>query len=385
MEMINRELSGILGNQVKTGDKVLVLHGARRVGKTTLITRLLKDATGRVEILNGDFEEDRVLLTPVRSDLRRLLGGVDYLFIDEAQNVPQIGRVLKLINDHFPRVRVVATGSSSFEISKRTGEPLTGRQRVHVLYPLSIQELNPNVRDLRTVLEHGLVYGFYPETYLTDSAEEKEGLLKQMTNDYLLKDILQLTTVHRDRLYDILRLVAFQIGSELSFNEIARTVHLDVKTVSRYLSLLEECYVLFRLRGFSRNLRKEIGKFHKFYFHDLGVRNALIRNFNPINLRNDHGSLWKNLLISEKIKNDSYSGRLADLYFWRTYDQQEIDLVEERGGRIAAYEFKWNVRSRRKIPEAWRKAYPDSDFHTVTPRDVQDFLGLRRGTGEALS
>lgn len=357
--------------------KVVCLFGPRQVGKTTLLREIFGELLGMGEFLNADFADDRALLIPDRASLQRLAGHLDYLFIDEAQTVPEIGRVLKLLHDEFPRLRIVASGSASFDLRKKTGEPLTGRQIVFDLFPLSLAELNPGATNLRQWLEHGMVFGGYPEIVTTASPEAKRDALRQLASDYLLKDLFAQVDLNRDRLYDLLRLVAFQIGSEVSLNELAKSARMDVKTVDRYLGLLEEAFVIVRLEGFSRNLRKEVSKSRKIYFTDLGIRNAIIDAFNPTALRDDLGNLWENYLVIERRKFLSYSGTRVRHWFWRTYDQQEIDLVEESadGSRLSAFEFKWSPsKGRNRVPRLFLETYKNATDEVITVENVKQFL-----------
>ena len=325
-------------------------------------------------MLNADFLDDRSLLTPERAALERIGSHLDYLFIDEAQNLPQAGLVLKLFHDHFPKLRVVATGSAAFDLRRQTGEPLTGRQVALELLPVSIIERSPSISQFNTCLEHGMVFGGYPEVVTTDDPNDKQTLLRQLASDYLLKDIFAQVDINRDRLLNLLRLLAFQIGSEASLNEISRSLKMDVKTVDRYICLLEDAFVVFRLGGFSRNLRKEISKSRKVYFVDLGIRNALVNAFNPLNLRNDVGQLWENLLLIERRKRWIYQGVPYNSWFWRTYDQQEIDYIEEQDNQLSAFEFKWNPEKKTKMPKLFSNTYPNADMEVITPLNAQQFL-----------
>jgi predicted AAA+ superfamily ATPase len=351
------------------------LFGPRQVGKTTLLRDVFAELPGKKEFLNADFTDDRALLVPERAALQRLAGHLDHLFIDEAQNIPEVGRVLKLAHDTFPALRVVASGSAAFDLRQRTGEPLTGRQVVLELFPVSLAELEPGATALSSWVEHGMIHGGYPEVVETPAPGDKQNLLRQLVADYLLKDIFAGVDVNRDRLHDLLRLLAFQIGSEVSLNELAAAVRVDVKTVDRYLGLLESAYVIRRLGGFSRNLRKEVAKSRKVYFLDLGIRNALIGAFQPPPLRDDLGKLWENYLIIERWKRLSYAGEAFNAWFWRTYDRQEIDYVEERGSTLAAFEFKWNPAAKRRLPRVFLQTYPHAQTGVVTPENVRDFVG----------
>ncbi len=357
--------------------KVVCLFGPRQVGKTTLLREIFGELPGTGEFLNADFADDRSLLVPDRASLQRLAGHLDHLFIDEAQTVPEIGRVLKLLHDEFPRLRIVASGSASFDLRKKTGEPLTGRQVVFDLFPLSLAELNPGATTLRQWLEHGMIFGGYPEIVTTASPDAKRDALRQLASDYLLKDLFAQVDLIQDKLHDLLRLVAFQIGSEVSLNELAKSTRMDVKTVDRYLSLLEEAFVIVRLEGFSRNLRKEVSKSRKVYFTDLGIRNALIDAFKPTALRDDLGKLWENYLVIERRKLLSYASVHAAHWFWRTYDQQEIDLVEESadGARLSAFEFKWSPsQGKTRVPKLFLETYKHATSKVITAENVRDFL-----------
>lgn len=369
---MRKRLQELLSQETKR--KVLCVFGPRQAGKTTLIQNVFEGLEGRKEMLNADFLDDRSLLVPERAALERIASHLDYLFIDEAQNLSQAGLVLKLLHDNFPTLRVVASGSAAFDLRRQTGEPLTGRQISLELLPVSITERSPSVNQFSTFLEHGMVYGGYPEVVTTKDPNEKQTLLRQLASDYLLKDIFAQVDINRDRLLNLLRLLAFQIGSEASLNEISRTLKMDVKTVDRYICLLEDAYVVFRLGGFSRNLRKEISKSRKVYFIDLGIRNALINAFNPLNLRNDVGQLWENLLLIERRKKWIYQGVHYNSWFWRTYDQQEIDYIEERDDKLTAIEFKWNSERKTRIPKLFRTTYPEADSVVITPQNAYQFL-----------
>jgi predicted AAA+ superfamily ATPase len=355
--------------------KVVCLFGPRQVGKTTLLREVFKELPGEKEFLNADFADDRALLVPERAAQQRLAGHLDHLFIDEAQNIPEVGRVLKLLHDSFRTLRVVASGSAAFDLRQRTGEPLTGRQVVFELFPISLAEMQPGAATLSSSVEHGMIHGGYPEVVETRAPEDKQNLLRQLVADYLLKDIFAGVDVNRDRLHDLLRLLAFQIGSEVSLNELAAAVRVDVKTADRYLGLLESAYVIRRLGGFSRNLRKEVAKTRKIYFLDLGIRNALIGAFQPPPLRDDLGKLWENYLVIERRKRLSYAGEPFNAWFWRTYDRQEIDYIEERDSRLAAFEFKWNPARKTRLPKVFLQSYPHAQTAAVTPENVRDFVG----------
>jgi len=353
--------------------KVVVLQGPRQVGKTTVIARVAEGLEGRVEVLNGDFVDDQALLVPERAALARLVGGLDYLFIDEAQNVPHVGRVLKLLHDHHPKVRVLATGSSSFDLGEQVGEPLTGRRRTFLMHPVSYAELEPRPSNASAAIEHGLLFGGYPEVLTIDSRESKIAHLRALVADYLLKDVLHLVGTSRARFVDLLRLLALQLGSEASLSELGQSSKLDAKTVARYLDILEECYVIVQLQGFSRNLRKEIRKSRKIYFVDLGVRNAILQSFGAPDLRVDLGGLFENYLIVERMKRNAQAGIDTRYHFWRTYDRQEIDLIEENVTGLHAFEFKLS-KGRSSLPKLWKETYPNSTAQVITKQAIGEFL-----------
>jgi len=310
-------------------------------------------------------------------DLSKFIGDNKLLVIDEAQRIPNIGLNLKIIVDNIPGIHVVATGSSSFELTGQTGEPLTGRKKTLILYPVSMLELKKNTSsfDLKRFLPERLVFGSYPQIITSKFQEEKSAILNELINSYLLKDILELEKVKGSKiLLDLLRMIAFQVGSEVSLTELGREIGIDTKTVARYLDLFEKSFILYNLRGFSRNLRSEINRKSKYYFYDNGVRNAVISNFNPVEKRNDTGALWENFMVAERLKKQSYGQIFANNYFWRTWEQKEIDWVEEREGRLIASEFKWNQRKNHKVPALFRTTYPESTVNIITPENFTDFV-----------
>jgi predicted AAA+ superfamily ATPase len=371
--MIGRALTEPLRLALVGGDKVVVLYGPRQVGKTTLLETVLSRLEGRILLLNGDFVDDQARLRPERAALSRLVQGIDCLAVDEAQNVPAIGSTLKLLHDHFPGLRVIATGSSSFDLAARTGEPLTGRQRTFRLFPIAYSELAPTPLTSATILENAMLHGGYPEVLGMAEPGDRVRHLRQLVADALLKDVFAHVDVNRQKLLDILRLLALQIGAEVSLSELARTVQVDSKTVARYLDLLEATFVVVRLRGFSRNLRKEVGKSQKVYFLDLGIRNAILNTFQPLDARTDVGALWENLLIVERMKRNAYADLDATHHFWRTYDRQEIDLVEETSAGLAAFELKWG-RSRQSLPRLFLTSYPEAKTAVISKEQAHEFL-----------
>ncbi|NIA23698.1 MAG: AAA family ATPase [Proteobacteria bacterium] len=356
--------------------KVVIVLGARQVGKTTLINMLLNDIKEPFIYLNGDEFDVRELLSQTTSTrLRNIIGKKKIVFIDEAQRIEDIGITLKLFVDVIKNVQVIATGSSPFEFANRTKEPLTGRKYEFTLFPLSFSEMVSHhgiLEELR-LLEHRLVFGYYPEVVVKEG-EEKE-ILRSIADSYLYKDILAMGLIKKPILLEkLLKAVALQIGSEVSFNELGQLIGADKETIDRYIDLLEKNFVLFRLPAFSRNVRNEIKKGKKIYFYDNGIRNAVISNFNFVKNRDDTGHLYENFLISERRKFLNNNGITANMYFWRTIQQQEIDYIEERNGKIFAYEFKWNKRARGTFPKTFVKAYPDAELRLVTPDNFEEFV-----------
>ncbi|MDP6525370.1 MAG: ATP-binding protein [Kiritimatiellia bacterium] len=366
-----------LEQEIRPG-KVLLLTGARQVGKTTLLRRFLEQTSLRYKLDSGDNIRMQDLLGS--SDFDRILAyaeGYELIAIDEAQNIPDIGTALKILVDECAGIQIIATGSASFELSRQVGEPLTGRKRTCHLFPIAQKEMlhKFNLHELKNQLEGFLIYGAYPEVVTEPSASGKKELLIELVDSYLLKDILALEKVKSPRtLLDLLKLLAFQLGNEVSLNELARQLHIDVKTVARYLDLLEKSYIILRSTGFSRNLRKEVTSKHRYYFVDNGIRNAVISRFNPISERDDIGALWENFMVVERHKFMTYSGQRIPLYFWRTYSQQEIDWVEERDGGLFGYECKWSTRKRVKPPREWVEHYKNAEFMVVTPETGYELI-----------
>ncbi|MBW6514595.1 MAG: ATP-binding protein [Candidatus Syntrophosphaera sp.] len=358
-------------------NKVMLLFGPRQVGKTTLVRRYYDLHPGKKLFLNGD---DIVVQTTMASqDQAGILGrveGYELLIIDEAQRIPNIGLALKILADNRQDLEIIATGSSSFDLMGQLGEPLTGRKTSLLLYPVWVGELleHHNRFELDAMLPQLLIYGMYPEIVTASGKQRKTDQLNEITNSYLLKDILELDKVRSAQpVIDLLRLLAFQIGHEVSQNELGKQLGLDHKTVARYLDLFEKSHILIRLGGFSRNLRNEITSKAKYYFYDNGIRNSLIANFNPLELRNDIGMLWENFIITERVKKRAYHSIHANHYFWRTWDQQEIDLIEEREGKLFAYEIKWK-KDKFKIPRKFQEAYPGSEITLVNRKNYLELI-----------
>jgi len=309
--------------------------------------------------------------------IKQMVSGLDLLVIDEAQKVENIGTALKLVVDHFPDKYVIVTGSSSFDLANSTEEPLTGRKNVVTLYPISIKELGKSSTpyELDQQIEQLMIYGSYPDVVTLSDNGAKEDRITEIKNSYLIKDILEFQRLKRPAvILDLLKLIAFQVGNQVSTVELGKQLGLDKKTVQRYLDLLEKSFVLFSLGGFSRNLRKEVSKMKMYYFMDLGIRNAVIANFNPLNLRNDVGQLWGNFMLVERMKRNAFKGQHVNYYYWRTYDQKEIDLIEESGGKLRGYEFKWNPHRKIKPPKEWLKTYENAEFEVVSHKNYQEFV-----------
>ena len=356
--------------------KVVILYGARQVGKTTLVKKIVEDRTGKSLFLNCDEPDIRELLTHKTStELKRLLGEHRFVVIDEAQRVLNIGLTLKLLIDNFPEVQVLATGSSSFELSNHVKEPLTGRKIEFQLFPLSIAELSQDHSDMETgrLLENILRYGLYPEV-VTSPITEAAQIINEIAESYLYRDVLEYQTLKKPELLEkLLKALALQVGHEVSYTELSGLLGVDKITVEKYVNLLEKAFIIFPLKPFSKNLRKEIGKKRKIYFFDPGIRNSIIRNFNPLNLRNDVGCLWENFLLAERIKSNIAGQRAVNQFFWRTYDKKEIDLIEESSDKIAGYEFKWG-KGKFKPHQDFLDAYPGSRIHLVNKENFLDFV-----------
>ncbi len=365
-------------HQAVAPNRVVVVHGPRRVGKTTLIRQYMRRHDPDALLVSGEDIDVRAFLESQSvARLRAFVGRRRTLIVDEAQHVRQIGLNLKLLADHVDGLRIIATGSSSFDLAQQTGEPLTGRKRTLLLLPLAqleLREIEP-AHETKAQLPMRLIYGSYPEVVLMESTEDREVYLKELISSYLFKDILQLEGVrYADKLLRLLQALAFQIGREVSVAELGTRLAMSRNTVERYLDLLEKAYVIYGRLGFSRNLRKEIAKSRRYYFYDNGIRNGLINNFNPLPLRDDTGALWENYVVVERLKCNLYTGRRVESYFWRTYDRQEIDLVEERDGRLDGAEMKWSPKPGLRPPRAWREAYPDSSFRVVDRENYLDFI-----------
>jgi len=358
-------------------NKVLVIYGPRQSGKTTLVNEFLKTFKGKVFLGSG---EDAVLKDVLESNdfnkITSMFSGYDLIVIDEAQKAENIGQALKIIVDQIKGIKIIATGSSSFDLANKIGEPLVGRKITINLFPIAALELADNYGkiEVEQKLEDLLVYGSYPEIITAKNYEQKKKYLIQIRNSYLYKDILELENIRNSKkINDLLRLIAFQVGSEVSLQELGNSLNMSKNTVEKYLDLLEKSFVLVNVRGFSRNLRKEVSKMSKYYFYDNGIRNAVIQNFNSLDLRNDIGQLWENYLFMERLKRNEYRNVSNNIYFWRTYNQKEIDLIEERDGKLFGYEFKYNNK-KVKPPKDWIETYDNASFEVVNRENYLDFI-----------
>lgn len=351
-------------------NKAILITGTRRVGKTVLLHSIAEKYQGKSLSLNGeDFDVQELLKTRSAANYKRIVGDATLLMIDEAQVIPEIGNILKLMIDSIPSLTIIATGSSSFDLVNKTGDPLTGRQYQMNLYPIAQLELTAQESYLETRqnLDERLVYGSYPELFQMQTESEKSEYLQQLVQSYLLKDILAYEDIRQsDKIVKLLRLIAYQTGSEVSYNELGNQLGMSKNTVEKYLDLLTKVFILFRLGAYSSNLRKEVSKSSKWYFYDNGIRNAIVNDFRLPAIRTDTGALWENYLISERIKRNAYTGKQAEYFFWRTYDQQEIDLLELQNGKLSAYEFKLAANKKTRIPVFFKEHYPESPFEVIT-------------------
>lgn len=376
---ITRDIQNIIENKL-TPNKVIVINGARRVGKTYMLKQIMAGHKKGFHYFNGeDFETQRLFDAQTAEYYHQLLGSKKLLFIDEAQKIENIGAKLKLIVDSIDGIKILITGSSAFNIGNKTGEPLTGRKYTYSLYPFSENEwlqTEKNISERMDKMKNRLVYGSYPELLHLPNNQDKQEYLKEVINSYLLKDILTFENIkNSSKILNLLRLIAFQAGSQVSLQELGKQLSMSKNTVEKYLDLLSKVFILFKVEGFSRNLRKEVTKSSKWFFYDNGIRNTIIANLNPINLRNDAGILWENYMIAERLKFQQNKQMLVNNYFWRTYDQQEIDWIEEREGKLFAYEFKWSDK-KGKLPVAWAKTYPDAQYEIISPSNYSNWLKI---------
>lgn len=374
--MIKRFVEKIITKRI-ADKKAIILLGPRQSGKTTLINQLSENLAMKKLIWNGDDADIRAMLEKATTTrLKNFIGKHKLLIIDEAQRIKNIGLCIKLIIDNIPNVKVIASGSSAFELANKINEPLTGRKWEYYLYPISYAEMvkEHGETEENRLLEQRLIYGYYPEV-ITNPGSEKE-LLRELSSSYLYKDILTWERIQKpDKLERLVQGLAFQIGNEVSYNELGQFTGLDNQTVENYIYHLEKSYVVFRLGSLSRNLRNELKKSRKIYFYDNGLRNSVINQFNPLKLRNDTGALWENFMVSERLKYLHYNGIYCNRYFWRTTQQQEIDYMEEQDGKMHGFEFKWNQKAKTKMPKSFHTAYPHSTLKMITPANFEEFIG----------
>ncbi|MEA3494781.1 MAG: AAA family ATPase [Bacteroidota bacterium] len=376
MDYLVRDISENIISKLQP-NKVVLVFGARRVGKTILVKRILTEINEPILTLNGeDINVHDKLSVRSAENYKQILGSYKFLYIDEAQKIPDIGQKLKLMIDEIEGLRIIISGSSSFDINKNTGEPLTGRKYTFNLYAFSeaeYKQVENNISKIDKIRER-LIFGNYPELIHIPDKVDKIDYLNEMISSYLLKDILVYENIkNSQKIFNLLRLIAFQIGGEVSMQELGKKLGLSKNTVEKYLDLLSKVYILHKVEGFSRNLRKEITKNSRWYFLDNGIRNAVIANFNPIASRNDIGQLWENYMISERIKYQNNNRISSNNYFWRTYEQQEIDWIEERDGNLFGYEFKWK-EVKVKTPSQWKSAYPQASFEVVNSTNFTEWL-----------
>lgn len=379
---MHRKLEKIVDQLIfkgKTKKKAIVIYGPRQVGKTTLVNDILNRYPNEAQYYNCDYFEIQEQFAYERaSQFGSIVRNLKLLILDEAHRIKNIGLVIKILVDEFPDLQVIATGSSSFDLSNEIQEPLTGRKHELYLYPFSLAEITSQYDsvELQQNLYHTMRFGSYPNAAL-ENEKNAQLFLQELTSSYLFKDIFIFQQIKKSDLLDnLLRLLAFQVGSEVSYHELARSLKIDQTVVQKYIMLLEQSFVLFRLKAFSRNLRKEITKRRKIYFWDLGVRNSLIRNHNILSMRNDVSALWENMCMIERVKHLHYTQQGVNTYFWRTYDQKEIDYIEEESGNLRAYEFKWKPDDHIKPPRAFMDDYQNSSFEVITPETIKPFVGL---------
>lgn len=375
--MIPRLLTSTIEQQIISSDKIIILYGPRQVGKTTLVRELINRLPYRSLAVNTDeLAYQTALSARDLTQMKLVVEGYELLFIDEAQRIPDVGINLKILHDALPNLKIIATGSSSFELANRTKESLTGLTWTYELFPISLGELRQqqNEFQLQQRLEEFLRFGSYPDTLQLANATDKIRYLRELSSAYLYKDVLEMASIrHSDKLRKLLQLLAFQVGSEVSLNELGNALGMSKDTVSTYIDLLEKAFVVFRLSGFNRNLRKEVSKMDKIYFYDLGIRNVVIDNFQPLDLRTDAGALWENFLVIERRKRNAYTSQFANTYFWRTYTGAKLDYVEEANGELTGFEFKF-TRKTAKAPASWLDNYPGASFEVINQENYLSFL-----------
>lgn len=378
---IHRILTASIIEKLASSRKGIIIYGARQVGKTTLVNGIIKRLGLNTLVINGDQSRFIDIITSRNlTEIQSLVSGYDMLFVDEAQRIPEIGINLKIILDNLPKLKVVVTGSSSLDLASKISEPLTGRVWSYHLYPISFSELSlfQNKAELDIRLEERLIYGSYPEIFSYESYSQKREYLQTMSDAYLYRDLIEFGDIkNSSKIRDLLKLLAFQIGSEVSLTELGASLGMSKDTVSRYIDLLEKSFIIFRLGGFSRNLRKEVTKMDKIFFYDLGIRNILIDNLKSLKNRNDAGLLWENFLLLERMKFNSVNLDPVSGYFWRIHTGAELDYVEEKNGTLFGFEFKYGSKVG-KVPASWTKAYPKSQYQCINRENYLDFILMDR-------
>lgn len=373
---ITRELEQVIISRLFK-KKAIIIVGPRQVGKTTLLHLVSEKQNRKLLFLNCDEPDIRKKLElPTSAELKALIGSAELILIDEAQRVKDIGITLKILIDNLPDKQVIVTGSSALELSNSINEPLTGRKFEYKMFPFSMSELidaNGILTEQR-LLEHRMIYGMYPD--MVNNQGEERDIIFNIVNSYLYKDIFEFQDIRKPEIIEkLLQVLALQVGSEVSINELSQLVGIDNSTILRYIDLLEKSYIIFHLRSFSRNVRNELKKSRKIYFYDNGVRNALISNLNPLELRTDTGALWENFLVSERMKLNHYSSNYANCYFWRTTQQQEVDFIEDKDGFLNCYEFKWSASKKAKLTTTFSSNYPQSTFKLINKDNYLEFIG----------
>lgn len=377
--MFKREIQSKIEDVLHTSRNIVILYGARQVGKTTLVKNIIDNNNFNAEYFNCDYLDIQTMFRLENAgNFANIIGNRNLLVLDEAERIKDIGHVLKIFADEFPDVHVIATGSSSFELSGQISEPLTGRKRTFILFPLSWNEFvnGRTYTEQRRSLDRILRFGLYPAVSLKNQEQDISTELDEIANSYLFKDVFSFQTMKKPELvHDMVRLLAFQQGHEVSYNELAQKLKVDQTVVQRYINILEKAFVIFRLPALRKNMRNEIGKARKIYFWDNGIRNALIKNLNTFDYRNDRGQLWEGFCVSERQKFLSYTvGLKPNTYFWRTYAKQELDYIEEKGGVYNAYEFKWSESKHPSLPKSFNKYYPETTFQVVNRTNFHSIL-----------
>lgn len=376
--IIKRQAYNIISEKLQE-NKVILLYGPRRVGKTTLLKEIVRNMEDKekIKFVNG---ETAIIQEELSSQsifkLKEFIGDATLLIVDEAQKIPNIGLNLKIIVDSIPGIKVIASGSASFSLAEKVGEPLTGRKKTVNLYPVSANELisAEDLTSYKEMRDNHIIFGGYPELFNLKTIKEKQEYLRELVDSCLFRDMLEMEQVKNPKkIRDLLTLLAFQVGKEVSLSELGNNLDLHANTVYRYLDLMEKSFIIVNVRGFSRNLRKEIAKTSRYYFYDNGARNALINNFNPFDLREDTGALWENFIVMERLKKQAYEPIISNNYFWRTYNQKEIDWVEEREGKLFGYEIKWGDK-KIKEPKLWRETYENAEYKVINQENYLEFI-----------